>query len=414
MIFEHEKVDDLIAHRRLCEAAEVLALTRANRLVRAAVFALAGDDRGFARAIEPNMLAERSVLGYLVAAAAMAWSSDASGTFDALREAHDRAVSERLFHLAVAARERLAHHALLFGNVELARASVDEAIALAAAHRLTSWLVHCRAVAARLAFDAGDLDRATELLERARAELHDAPSLALFAATGAQLAVERGDDAQLQQWASPAMLDIALRCEEPQAVVSATMACLIAAGLPEGAAALALRRALILAGDAANAPELFSTVSRCGSLDDARFSVHALAAIFGPNRPYLKAHHLLARAHFCLRSGEGADWIDCAGDAARAFSAMGLRRWTNEAMLLLVAPEPAADRKSLGRPSGSALTEREQQVAHLIRRGARNREVAEALQISEHTVERHVSSILGRLGLRSRWQIADAKTNSEH
>ncbi len=58
-----------------------------------------------------------------------------------------------------------------------------------------------------------------------------------------------------------------------------------------------------------------------------------------------------------------------------------------------------------GRSPSATLTEREQQVADLIRRGARNREVASALQISEHTVERHVSSILGRLGLRSRWQI---------
>jgi len=414
MIFEHEKVDDLIAHRRLSEAAEVLALTRADRLLRGAVLALAGDDRGFAGAIHPTMLADRSAPGYLVAAGALAWSADASGTFDALRAAYDCALSERLFYLAVAARERLAHHALLFGNVELARTSIDEAIALAAAYRFTSWLVHCRAVAAGLALDAGDLDRATELVERARAELHDAPSLALFASTGAQLAAERGDDAELQQWTSPAMLDVALRCEEPQAVIAATIARLIGLGTPDGAAASALRRALVLAGGAANAPELFTTATRCASLEDARFSVHALAAVFAPNRPYLKAHHLLARAHFALRSGEGADWVDCAGDAARAFSAMGLRRWTNEAMLLLVAREPVAERKSLGRPSGSALTEREQQVAHLIRRGARNREVAEALQISEHTVERHVSSILGRLGLRSRWQIADAKNDGEH
>ncbi|MEO6835146.1 MAG: helix-turn-helix transcriptional regulator [Candidatus Tumulicola sp.] len=49
-------------------------------------------------------------------------------------------------------------------------------------------------------------------------------------------------------------------------------------------------------------------------------------------------------------------------------------------------------------------------MAHLVRRGASNREVAHTLQISEHTVERHVSSILSRLGLRSRWQIVDART----
>ncbi|MBV8530662.1 MAG: helix-turn-helix transcriptional regulator, partial [Candidatus Eremiobacteraeota bacterium] len=71
-------------------------------------------------------------------------------------------------------------------------------------------------------------------------------------------------------------------------------------------------------------------------------------------------------------------------------------------------------RRQRGRSRGSALTGREQQVAHLIRRGARNREVALALQISEHTVERHVSSILGRLGLRSRWQIIDPRRSNEH
>jgi DNA-binding CsgD family transcriptional regulator len=414
MIFEHEKVEDLIAQRRLSEAAEVLALTRGDRLVRTAVFALAADDRGFVGVADPQTFEATSAYGHLVAATAMAPSSDASGIYDALRAAYDRALSERLFFLAVAARERLAYHALLFGDVELARSSIDEAIALASAHRFRNWLLHCLAVAARLALDAGDVERSRELLERARAQLCDAQSLALFAPTGTQLAIERGDDAELQRWISPAMLDVALHCEETQAAVAATIAIVIAAPTQvEGAAAIALRRALILVGNAANAPELFSTASRYGALDDARFSVHALAAVFGSNRPYLKAHHLLARAYFLIRSGEAADWIACAGDAARAFSAMGLRRWTNEAMLLLVAQQPTADRKTQGRPSGSALTEREQQVANLIRRGARNREVAEALQISEHTVERHVSSILGRLGLRSRWQIADTKTDNK-
>ncbi|HYL27426.1 MAG TPA: helix-turn-helix transcriptional regulator, partial [Candidatus Nitrosotalea sp.] len=84
-----------------------------------------------------------------------------------------------------------------------------------------------------------------------------------------------------------------------------------------------------------------------------------------------------------------------------------LRRWTNEAMLLLVHHERSPEPPRRRRPTALSLTEREQQVSHLIRRGASNREVARTLQISEHTVERHVSSILGRLGLRSRWQIAD-------
>jgi DNA-binding NarL/FixJ family response regulator len=91
-----------------------------------------------------------------------------------------------------------------------------------------------------------------------------------------------------------------------------------------------------------------------------------------------------------------------------------MRRWMNEAMMLLLRPESESGaRRRRGRGDGAILTGREEQVAHLIRRGASNREVAVALQISEHTVERHVSSILGRLGLRSRWQIGDPKRGSE-
>ena len=99
--------------------------------------------------------------------------------------------------------------------------------------------------------------------------------------------------------------------------------------------------------------------------------------------------------------------IDSASDAARAFDAIGLRRWTNEAMSFLVRNDAPSDAAARRRPTAVSLTKREQQVAHLVRRGASNRDVARALQISEHTVERHVSSILSRLGLRSRWQIVD-------
>lgn len=51
------------------------------------------------------------------------------------------------------------------------------------------------------------------------------------------------------------------------------------------------------------------------------------------------------------------------------------------------------------------LTHRQEEVVGLLRTGATNREIAIKLSISEHTVERHVSAILIRLDLRSRWQL---------
>ena len=53
-----------------------------------------------------------------------------------------------------------------------------------------------------------------------------------------------------------------------------------------------------------------------------------------------------------------------------------------------------------------ALTPREKEVLALIGQGASNKEIAQQLFLSEGTVKNHVTSILGRLGLRDRTQAA--------
>lgn len=54
------------------------------------------------------------------------------------------------------------------------------------------------------------------------------------------------------------------------------------------------------------------------------------------------------------------------------------------------------------------LTEREREVVALIAEGLDNREVAAAAYMGEGTVRNHISSILAKLGLRNRTQIAVA------
>jgi len=49
-----------------------------------------------------------------------------------------------------------------------------------------------------------------------------------------------------------------------------------------------------------------------------------------------------------------------------------------------------------------ALTVREQEVLRLVSDGLANKEIAERLKISDHTVKFHISSILGKLGASSR------------
>ena len=57
-------------------------------------------------------------------------------------------------------------------------------------------------------------------------------------------------------------------------------------------------------------------------------------------------------------------------------------------------------------PELARLTPRERVVAVLVARGRTNREIAEALVLSERTVDTHVHNMLGKLEITSRAQIA--------
>ncbi|MBI5302794.1 MAG: tetratricopeptide repeat protein [Chloroflexi bacterium] len=65
-----------------------------------------------------------------------------------------------------------------------------------------------------------------------------------------------------------------------------------------------------------------------------------------------------------------------------------------------LSPRQAAKEKFGG------LTAREREVAALIARGKSNREIADALVLSERTIEGHVGNILNKLGFNARTQIA--------
>jgi len=57
-------------------------------------------------------------------------------------------------------------------------------------------------------------------------------------------------------------------------------------------------------------------------------------------------------------------------------------------------------------PRQTPLSRREQEVAALIAHGLTNREIAEALSISERTAGNHVHHIFNKLGFGSRAQVA--------
>jgi DNA-binding NarL/FixJ family response regulator len=64
-------------------------------------------------------------------------------------------------------------------------------------------------------------------------------------------------------------------------------------------------------------------------------------------------------------------------------------------------PKRPAAHKRAGR-----ITRRQREVALLIGQGMTNRQIGQALGLSEHTVANHVAKILKKLGFRSRAQVA--------
>ena len=52
------------------------------------------------------------------------------------------------------------------------------------------------------------------------------------------------------------------------------------------------------------------------------------------------------------------------------------------------------------------LSPREREIAHLVARGLKNRDIAQQLAISENTVKRHLQSIFGKTGARDRLELA--------
>jgi len=75
------------------------------------------------------------------------------------------------------------------------------------------------------------------------------------------------------------------------------------------------------------------------------------------------------------------------------------------AIALIPRATPLTPRRAAKQAFGG-LTEREREVAVMIAQGRSNREISDALVLSERTTKAHVGNILGKLGFTSRTQIA--------
>lgn len=129
-------------------------------------------------------------------------------------------------------------------------------------------------------------------------------------------------------------------------------------------------------------------------------------------RPLLwQVHRSLGRVYHRMKDEDRAERAFAAArsviaELAASINEPALRElFSQEALQSLPREKPLPERRALAERFGG-LTERERAVAALIAQGKTNREMAHTLVVSPRTVETHVSTILSKLGVASRSQIA--------
>jgi DNA-binding NarL/FixJ family response regulator/tetratricopeptide (TPR) repeat protein len=198
----------------------------------------------------------------------------------------------------------------------------------------------------------------------------------------AYVALRRGAPAEAAEWAARAV----------------QLADELGLGVPAAQAYRADAAARLAAGDAA------------GALASARTAVAAATAA-GARRDAAQAQLLAGRA--LAAQGESEAATRELAEAEAALDATGARRRREEAAqeLRRLGHRVARRPRPAGVPAGAGLeqlTEREREIAELVRDRRTNREIAGELFLSEKTVETHLRNIFVKLGVGSRVEVARA------
>jgi DNA-binding CsgD family transcriptional regulator len=140
--------------------------------------------------------------------------------------------------------------------------------------------------------------------------------------------------------------------------------------------------------------------SLAGRYDDAeRHIVQSLALADACAAPYERALTLLALAELHGAAGRPTEALPPLAEVRALCSPLGARPALERAEALALR---LVGRQGKPPAPPDGLTAREVEVLRLLARGLSNREIAEALLLSVHTVERHVANAYGKIGARGR------------
>jgi LuxR family maltose regulon positive regulatory protein len=147
--------------------------------------------------------------------------------------------------------------------------------------------------------------------------------------------------------------------------------------------------------------------SDAGACEEARRHFEDAVDLFlGAHAPFEAGRARLDLGECLLRLGRAGSAQREARAALEIFQRLGSMHETAKAQGLLARRGAKADRPPLAIPAsaapGAELSPREIEVLRLVAQGLGDKEIADRLNLSGHTVHRHVSNIRTKLGLPSR------------
>jgi len=325
--------------------------------------------------------------------------------------------------LAIAKKEGNAHNisttwnsyslgALSLGNTELAKSCEEQAL-LIARQSYILWLVPMNCLGyADILRRMNQHDMAHAYLLEALSYPGTTPSLQRqLAVIGIPVALQMNDEKILQQCALPLTLELAFQSGEAAGIgpiASAFSQLYIARGKRRKAQAL-LHRAVQVVQDIDLGWDLPLAIAAHGADADvplARGLLEARCAF--PNFKVAQAHLSLVDAFIARRKARIDIMQERATCAVEQFEALHWYAYADIARTLLPVRARVHEAHDIVPFAHiKTLTGRERQVAELALKGLTNRAISENLSMSVRTVESHMASIMERLDIRSRYQLAD-------
>lgn len=313
--------------------------------------------------------------------------------------------------------------AMALGDIGTAQLCRERALFVARERHIAWRIAYLALRYADLLLELEQYERARELVLEALTFDIETPCIKILTtAIGMRLASVLDDRGLLRRCSDTRAMGYAFTSAEP-ARIGPLASAIVRQHLAQsdsGEAASLLRSSLPAVLSADHAWDLLldaATVGNNGEQHGARDLLEARAQ--APNGPVAQAYLDLFDAALATRRGEELEQRAASRRAVKGFRAIGWHAHERLASSYLAqrgSPLPAV----LGSPRSfrtmlgdlSVLSKRESEVADLALEGLTNRAIARRLSISEHTVESHMTSIMNRLGIRSRHQLVNVVVDS--